>query len=762
MKLSLAVSCIAAMIALSGCRSARGYVERGNKLFEQSKYGEAQLQYKRAIQKDDRFAEAYYRLGLADLKLAKGDDAYEALSHAVAYDPKNLAAKAELAGVCLSAYTAIQPHPAALYHQAQSLANDVLAANPESVPGLLLRARMDSIDRKSAAAVEELRHALRNASGDPQVESALAEELMAGKEKNEAEKLARDAISHHADYVPAYNLLFKLYSDENRSNDIEALLKSWAASNPTNSVPVLRLAWSYWRQQRRDEAEKTLSTLTQRRNVFPNADLQVGDFHALMGDGTKAIADYQNGLSNDPKNATTYLERLAGARAMQGRYSEGIQNADKIIAKDPKNSFALAIKINSLLAMGGADNIAAAAKLGQESSQKNPNDPRIQLAAGEALLQHGELDQAETRLQQAAMLDRHSALAHLALARLNLTRTKYSAVVAEANAAAALQPDSQTAKILRIIGLTGGGAYAEAKAEALRLPAEGENAQREMQLGNIALAERKFGEAEEHFQKLYHRGGTASSSALEALVSTYIAENRTDRALQVAQEGQQAPGAPQNPNFVADAAISAKQYAVALAELRKAAATNPKSAEIQVKIGEMEVSLGDLPAAIDAFQRGQQLTPDRLDLDSAIGVLQDRLGRTQDAIASYRKALKKNPNDPTVANNLAFLLAETGGDLNEALQLATQVNRSTAASPSARDTLAWVEFKQGHSEAAVAILSSLTRSNPGNPSFHYHYGAALMAGGKRDDARQELQQALGAQSPPAVQQAARTLLAKLQ
>lgn len=763
MKFSLIISCVAASLVLGGCRSAHGYLEKGNRLFDASKYEDAELEYKKAIQKDGRFSEGYYRLALADLKLHQANDAYGALNRAVTYDSKNFPAKIELAGLCLTSYSQTAGHPAALFNQAQSLVKDILAANPESAPGLVLRARIQAIDRKPDAAIEDLRHALRNSPNDSRIESALAEELIATKQANEVqegEKLAKGVISRHADFAPAYEVLYRFYMEENRAQDAEALLKSWQAGDPKNPTPVLRLAYFYFREQKRDQSEQTLSILTQRRDVYPDAYLLAGDFHSLVHDTAKAVADYRNGLSGDAKHDAPYLERMAGALAVAGRYGEVIQTADKLLAKDPTNGYANAIKIDSLLALGGQDHIAAAAKLGQDAAQKNPNDFPIQLAAGEALLEQGDLDVAEAHLQQAARLGNGSPLVHLALARLNLMKGKYGAVLTETNTVAAIQPDSQEAKILRIIGLTGSGLYAEAKAEALQLPAGAGDAAREMQLGNIALAQKRFPEAEEHFQKLYHKGVTGSP-AVAALVNTYMAENKTGEALQLAEDELKRAPSQETSGALVAAAISAKKFDLALAELQKLAAANPNSADLQVKIGETQVSLGNLPAAIQAFQKAQQLALGRLNLDAAIGVLQDRLGRKQEAISSYRKALKKNQNDPTVLNNLAFLLADTGGDLNEALQLATQVNRLESTSSSAKDTLAWVEVKRGNSTAAAVILSALTRNDPANASFHYHYGAALLASGNRHEAREELEQALSLQPSPSVQEGARTLLAKL-
>src|SRR5262249_4460679 len=44
------------------------YLQNGNKYFEKGKYKEASIMYRTALQKDQKFGEAYYRLALTELK----------------------------------------------------------------------------------------------------------------------------------------------------------------------------------------------------------------------------------------------------------------------------------------------------------------------------------------------------------------------------------------------------------------------------------------------------------------------------------------------------------------------------------------------------------------------------------------------------------------------------------------------------------------------------------------------------------------------
>ena len=64
-------------LAFAGCDSdpkvaRQKYLETGNRYFKNGKYREAVIFYRRALQKDARFAEAYYQLGNAEMKSGKG------------------------------------------------------------------------------------------------------------------------------------------------------------------------------------------------------------------------------------------------------------------------------------------------------------------------------------------------------------------------------------------------------------------------------------------------------------------------------------------------------------------------------------------------------------------------------------------------------------------------------------------------------------------------------------------------------------------
>ncbi len=94
---------------LGGCNrdpnvAKKKYVENGNRYYEKGKYKEALIMYRNALKRDMRYGEAYYRSGLAEMKLGQWGGAARDLQRAVELQPDNLDAHTTLGNLFLSAY----------------------------------------------------------------------------------------------------------------------------------------------------------------------------------------------------------------------------------------------------------------------------------------------------------------------------------------------------------------------------------------------------------------------------------------------------------------------------------------------------------------------------------------------------------------------------------------------------------------------------------------------------------------------------------
>src|SRR5690349_7226217 len=73
LKQGLTIFLLAMVVVLAGCSRdpnvvKKRYLDSGNRYFEKGKFKEARIMYLDALQKDQRYGPAYYRLGLTTMK----------------------------------------------------------------------------------------------------------------------------------------------------------------------------------------------------------------------------------------------------------------------------------------------------------------------------------------------------------------------------------------------------------------------------------------------------------------------------------------------------------------------------------------------------------------------------------------------------------------------------------------------------------------------------------------------------------------------
>ena len=129
------------------------------------------------------------------------------------------------------------------------------------------------------------------------------------------------------------------------------------------------------------------------------------------------------------------------------------------------------------------------------------------------------------------------------------------------------------------------------------------------------------------------------------------------------------------------------------------------------------------------------------------------------AEARLRAIIRRSAGHLGARNDLAWLLAIEGRDLDLALSLASEASRLNPESATL-DTLGLVHIKRGEDEEAVTALEDAIAAPESSPTAHYHLAIALERTGNTERAREMLEKALaGGDFPEA--NAARQQLAEL-
>ena len=109
------------------------------------------------------------------------------------------------------------------------------------------------------------------------------------------------------------------------------------------------------------------------------------------------------------------------------------------------------------------------------------------------------------------------------------------------------------------------------------------------------------------------------------------------------------------------------------------------------------------------------------------------------------------------ANNLAFIYAERGQNLDVALQLATTAKQRMPEDSNVDDTLGWIYYKRGQPQQAIPYLQDSLKRRPDVAEVLYHLGMAYAGAGDKARARETLERALKLDPKVGGDEARRTL-----
>ena len=130
-----------------------------------------------------------------------------------------------------------------------------------------------------------------------------------------------------------------------------------------------------------------------------------------------------------------------------------------------------------------------------------------------------------------------------------------------------------------------------------------------------------------------------------------------------------------------------------------------------------------------------------------------RQGEEDRARAMLEKVIRDDPDTAAAKTDLAYLLATSdgGSDLDRALKLAEEAQKSMRSDPTAADTVGYVYLRKGLHEAALeqfayAIELNGNRATAVAPKLHYHMGLTLDALSRSEEAAEAFKKALALDS----------------
>ncbi len=189
-------------------------------------------------------------------------------------------------------------------------------------------------------------------------------------------------------------------------------------------------------------------------------------------------------------------------------------------------------------------------------------------------------------------------------------------------------------------------------------------------------------------------------------------------------------------------ALNARNLARAQSELEEYLKTMPEDLECETWLADCYRDQGRKDDAVKRLRDAAARFPDESLPDLVLGGWFQADGQRDAAIACYRSAVKRSPNNLPALCALALLLGAQENTVDEALDFAGKARAFYPKNPYAADALGWVLFRRGSLEQSLALLSDAATQQAANPQIRYHLARALLKLGNKDEALRSVQVAL--------------------
>ncbi len=192
-------------------------------------------------------------------------------------------------------------------------------------------------------------------------------------------------------------------------------------------------------------------------------------------------------------------------------------------------------------------------------------------------------------------------------------------------------------------------------------------------------------------------------------------------------------------DFVVAQMESAYPKPTVIANLKKWESLGKDGWRIQMHLGQLTGEAGDNKGAAVALTAAAAKAPDgrdKLTLYNVLAVTYQNLGQYEDATKTFELAIKMEPNDGIMHNNLAFCLGEYMHKYAEALPIAEKAAKLAPNNASVMDTYGMILLNlEKYKEAEDALTHGL-KVQP-LASSRYYLGQTLEKQGRKDEALEQ-------------------------
>lgn len=616
---------------------------------------------------------------------------------------------------------------------ARDMIQQVLSVNPSNLQSIYLSGLIDLRLGAYATAEESLRKVVTQVPGETSPTRVLAALYLRTGRPAQAVETLESALRR----APDNPLLLRSAGEAQlAAGDAPKAAQYYERANGLdkgNMASQIRLAQVKYAAGEPGEAFKELESLSGADQSQYQADLALIAAYLRRGDFIKALGAVATLEKKQPNNPLTYNVKGATYAGMHDNKSARL-SFEKALEVQP-GYFAAARNLALLDVQEQKPDDAR--KRYEALLAKDPKNEQVLLGLAEVLVMSGRgSDEVKAALERAIAAVPKSTRPRLALVNYYENLRDPKAALEAATAARAAFPDDM--QVLEALGIAqrAAGQTAEAMATFKRMVGlQPHNATALMRLADAQAAQKDFDGAVATLRQAI-AAEPEQSRTLVALAKTLVIAGRPDDAIAEARKLQR-----ERPNRALGYALEGEVQAAegkwpeAAASYRAGIAREPLP---MLAVRRYEALQKTAPADATAFvAQWTKEHPKDITLDSYLG--QQSLARKdyRSAITHYQAALKIEPENALILNNLAWVLAETGDP--KAREYAATAYRQAPFNPNVMDTLGWAEVQGGDAQKGVELLRAALNLAPSNADIRLHLGRALIKTGDKAGAKTVLE-----------------------
>ena len=725
---------IVAAVSVASCKSdpkvaAREHLEDGNRQLAQQQYPEAILEYRRAVQADPRLGEARLQLAHAYASSGDGQNALKEYARASDLLPDDTAAQVKAGNFMLLA---------GRFEDAQGVAKRMLGRNANNVEAQILLANSLAGMKDLDGAVEAFETAVTMDPKRSATYSELGSVRLIGGQKDAAEAAFRKAIEIDANSANAHLSLANFFWATGNLPEAERGMRRALRIEPNNLVGNRAMSMYYMLINTPEAAEPHLTIVA---GVSPNIDAKyfLAEYYLRLGrtDAARAVLTPLLAAKASFGGASV---RLARVEVVAKKNAEAHRVLEAVLAREPKNAEALITLGKLHLSENNTINALTTLKT---AVQANPRSIEAHLALAQTLVLRGSVAEGTTAFNDALKLDGTSTEARMGLARLQINNNTPADAVPLVLKIVEEQPRNLEARLLLLHGLIAVGDLPQATNQLNVLLQQAPGSATVQTAAGMLATIKRDSEGARRAYALALSADPKSYQALAGLLNSEMQGKKFGSAKALIEK--QLAAMPNDPNVLLMAAQTYSAMGDAFETeqaLKKTVEVDPQSLQAYSMLGRMYYQQGRLDLARRELETFVTRAPKSVPANTMLGTILELQGKKDEAKLRYNQALQTDPRAAVAANNLAWINANTNGNLDMALQLAQTAKSQLPNRHEVDDTLGWIYYKKGLSTLAIESLNNSTTRQPDNPNYHYHLALAHHQNGDNEQARKHLEQAL--------------------